>query len=395
MKLLYVCEAVSGGIAEYAIRQSNALVEAGVEVAFLCREGFRVEAVPNVQICKKLPCMPSGGGWPTLLARVKDERTVARVVACFVRSCGFKVVLFACYHEYLAPFWAMKLRRLAREGVVIGTIAHDPVRDFVLGPLWWHRLSVRLAYSFVSDIFVHGSTPVDTGGAKLKGKSIHNIPHGPYEVPSPCSGRESLRSRWNFTESDKVFLSFGQIRDGKNLDLFLRSMVYAPEEVKILVAGAGGGRSQRPPSFYRELAEELGLARRCRWDVRHIPNEEVGELFAVSDVVLLTYRANFHSASGVLNTAVACRKPVLASSGFGPLSEAVENYQLGVLIRPDDVQAIGEGILRILATSSAPQWDRYEQENSWKENAKRVIDALRLEMLMSTSTGVGGDRPSK
>jgi hypothetical protein len=52
-------------------------------------------------------------------------------------------VIFACYKEYFAPFWVGPLRKLARRGVLIGTIAHDPVRDFVLGPLWWHRWSVR------------------------------------------------------------------------------------------------------------------------------------------------------------------------------------------------------------------------------------------------------------
>ena len=39
-KFLYVCEADSGGIMEYAIRQSAALVNQGVEVHFLCNESF-------------------------------------------------------------------------------------------------------------------------------------------------------------------------------------------------------------------------------------------------------------------------------------------------------------------------------------------------------------------
>ena len=42
-KLLYVCEADSGGIMEYAIRQSAALVNQGVEVHFLCKESFPKE----------------------------------------------------------------------------------------------------------------------------------------------------------------------------------------------------------------------------------------------------------------------------------------------------------------------------------------------------------------
>ena len=42
-KLLYVCEADSGGIMEYAIRQSAAIAREGVEVHFLCKPSFPVE----------------------------------------------------------------------------------------------------------------------------------------------------------------------------------------------------------------------------------------------------------------------------------------------------------------------------------------------------------------
>ena len=38
--LLYVCEADSGGIKEYAILQSVAIAQKGVEVHFLCKLSF-------------------------------------------------------------------------------------------------------------------------------------------------------------------------------------------------------------------------------------------------------------------------------------------------------------------------------------------------------------------
>ena len=46
-KLLYVCEADSGGIMEYAIRQSAAISREGVEVHFLCKPSFPVERLEN------------------------------------------------------------------------------------------------------------------------------------------------------------------------------------------------------------------------------------------------------------------------------------------------------------------------------------------------------------
>jgi len=42
-KLLYVCEADSGGILEYAIRQSAAIAKEGVEVVFFCKPSLPKE----------------------------------------------------------------------------------------------------------------------------------------------------------------------------------------------------------------------------------------------------------------------------------------------------------------------------------------------------------------
>jgi glycosyltransferase involved in cell wall biosynthesis len=393
-------------------------------------------------------------------------------------------VLFACYKEYFAPFWVGPLRKLAKKGVVIGTIAHDPVRDFVVGPLWWHRWSVRLGYSFVRDVFVHDDTPVDFGGKQPEGIEVHQIPHGPYEVAEPKIGREAMRKKLGFdsvlttedTETteqedkdlshggtanteklgkeaglrpgswagaafsnpstselardsentslnrstiapasdaaldsrpstldckapatsnplpvtpaspDVVFLAFGQIRDGKNLDLFLRAMTQLPENVKLLVAGKGDSGSSRPAAFYQKLAEELGVAARCRWDIRRIPEDEVGDIFAACDLVLLSYSARFRSASGVLNAAVSARKLVLASSGLGPLKTVVNNYHLGVFVEPDDVEEIVRGASKFVPNSAmeqpatpAPAWDRYECENSWEESARIVLENLEIE----------------
>jgi hypothetical protein len=36
----------------------------------------------------------------------------------------------------------------------------------------------------------------------------------------------------------------------------------------------------RPPEFYQRLAGELGVANRCRWNLRKIPDGEVGGIFA-------------------------------------------------------------------------------------------------------------------
>jgi glycosyltransferase involved in cell wall biosynthesis len=380
MRILYVCDADGGGIAEYAIRQSRALSEAGAEVTFLCRPTFRSDRLIVKKVIPALPAARSRGAFPfsRLARQIADVRRVARNVANQASETPYDALLFACYAEYFSPFWAGTYRRIARQ-LPIGTIAHDPVRDFVLGPGWWHRLSIRRAYSFVKQVFVHDDTPVDFGGKAPGAISTHVIPHGPFEISPPRQPRVELRTSMGFDAADQVFLSFGQIRDGKNLDRFLRVMPRLPESVKLLVAGSGGGGSQRPPESYRQLAEELGVGQRCRWDIRYIPDEETGDLFAAADFVLMTYSAKFRSASGVLNAAVHCRKPLLVSSGPGPLKSATSLYQLGVFVDPDDDLEIEKGATRLLAEPPRPEWERYERENSWEENARLILQAFALE----------------
>jgi len=153
-------------------------------------------------------------------------------------------------------------------------------------------------------------------------------------------------------------------------------MTHLPENVKLLVAGYGGSASSKPPHFYQKLAVELGVSGRCGWDIRMIPDNEVPDLFAACDYVLLSYSAKFRSASGVLNTAVAARKPVLGSSCEGPLKKSVKDYGLGVWVEPDSVDSLVEGFDQMAARPPGPEWEGYLRDHSWKRNAEVVSREL-------------------
>jgi glycosyltransferase involved in cell wall biosynthesis len=378
MHILYQCSAETGGIAEYAVRHVDALADAGASVTLLCRPSLATGRVRNAIVRAVLPSRPErASGLVRRVGRqIMDCRAIARVVEAEVCSGQYDSLLIASYSEFFSPFWAGFYLRIAQH-LPIGTIAHDPVRDHVVGPHWWHRWSVRRAYSFVTHVFVHDETPVDFGGPCPARVTTHVIPHGPYPMNPGRVGRQAVRQRYRFAEGDLVFISFGQIRDGKNLDRFLRVMPRLPDNVKLLVAGASGGSSLRQPEDYQELAGKLGVAGRCVWDIRYIPDDEVCSLFAAADLVLMTYSAKFRSASGVLNTAVSCRKLILASSGEGPIRSVMAEYNLGVIIPPDDDASILNGARQLITTPPVPDWERYERENSWEENAKRVIAAFR------------------
>jgi len=285
-------------------------------------------------------------------------------------------VLLASYGEYLAPLWAWRFRKLRRNGVRFGAVIHDPVRDFVLGPKRWHRWSVSEGYSFLDDGFLHEAINLDTGSRRY---SIHQtvVPHGPYPFPDATRPRAEVRTELGIPQDAHLFLCFGHLRDGKNLNLILEALCKVPD-AWVLVAGTEAGTGHVTSAKYLKQAEQLGVDSRCRWVIGFASPELVADFFEATDFALLTYEARFRSASGVLNVAARYRRPVVASCGESNLATTVQTYQLGPWVEPDCADEIARGMQELLDQSPAPQWDRYLAENSWERNAKLVIDAMEI-----------------
>jgi glycosyltransferase involved in cell wall biosynthesis len=310
-----------------------------------------------------------------IIVLTKIVLTNYAVLTKFIREKGFQYVLLGTYSEYIAPLWSYQLQNLAKKGVIFGAIVHDPVRDFVLGPVWWHRWSIACGYSFLREAFVHEPIQLDTVRPMPQLRTTV-IPHGPYHFADPTLSRDEIREQLDLPLEAKVMLVFGHIRDNKNIDLILQALVNFPE-LYLVVAGKDYASGQRPASFYQELAEKLGVEQRCRWQIGFLSDEEVANLFNAIDLVLLTYNKTFRSASGVLNTATSYRKFCLASGGDSSLKSVIQKYDLGIWIEPDNLDAINGGILQWLNHDCfTGKWEEYFSENSWLVNAELVLEAF-------------------
>lgn len=378
-RLLYVCPATTGGIADYGREQARAIADAGVEVLFLTRPEFRCLSAERFRLLPWLsekPIIKHGRflRWRQRGRTASQILTDQRGLVAAIRETGCSRVLFSAYSEYLAPFWAGSLRKLTQAGIVFGAVVHDPVRHTVVGPLWWHRWSVANGYSFVREAFVHEPVELETVRPQPQIR-VSVVPHGVYAVVPPAKTRSRMREELQIPPAGRVLLSFGHVKDYKNLDLAICALAGLPD-VFLVVAGSESTIRERPVSYYRDLATRLGVAARCRWQMRHIPESEIGNYFGAADLVLLTYNRAFRSASGVLNLAIGYRKPCVASAGASNLCTVVNNYGLGTWVEPDSEKALRDGILRCLKDPPEPDWQRYEQDNSWTNNARVVIDRL-------------------
>lgn len=379
MKLLYFATSSYGGLLNYAQDQANALAGLGVDVTVLCSPRFEKRPGDRYSVLPLLIDNQPRGSRNRIARAIRFARTTlgnARILRQTILEGGHDQVLFVAYAEYFAPLWAGQFQKLAKNGVRFGAIIQEAVRDFQVGPLWWHRWSVRRAYDFLSYAFVHEEIALDTI-RPVPGLETIVVPMAPHEFPDPAETREQTRLRLGIPADARVLLSFGHIRDNKNLDHAVRALPQIPG-THLLVAGARNASSQKPASHYQELAKSLGVADRCTWLIDYVSELEAANLFQASDLVLLTYGRSFRSASGVLNVAARYRKPCIASSGKGALQSVVKHYDLGVWVEPDDPAATAKGIAGFFERPPTPDWDNYIRDNSWERNARLVADAFGI-----------------
>ncbi|MGH7950342.1 MAG: glycosyltransferase [Limisphaerales bacterium] len=378
-KILIFSPTTGGGLAEYTFYQAQALEKAGAKVTCLVAPSFLNGRQLN---CERIICLgdPPLENSSRFIKRLKMAwRIIANyfVLAWQIVKRRPDLVLLDSYVEYLAPIWVWPHWILARIGrVKYAANLHDPVRSYRIGPIWWHKLSLQLAYLPLKFVLVHDKllepSPVPLG------VRVVQVPHGIYEISGPAHDARIIRREWDVRDEQNVFLAFGFIRDGKNLDLAVRALAEVPEAF-LVVAGSVASSNDRPFAFYRELAIKLGVAERCRFFEGFVADSDLGKYFAGTDFVLLTYASSFHSQSGVLNIAARARRPVLASASPSPLIQSVRNFNLGVTVAPDSLNEVVQGMRNLLQKNIQPRWQDYEATVAWETNARGVLQAAGLQ----------------
>ena len=377
LKIVLFSSISHGGLAEHLLYQGRALSSEGCAVTFLVPPDFLAGRALPGRSDRSLLTLTSKSS-PGL----KRKLTMARNIflnewrlALHVLRQRPDAILLASYSEYLAPLWFLPHYLLSKMiGVDYIANLHDPVRNYQVGPAWWHHLSVRCAYLPLSGVLVHQRPPVEAMVPKCI--RMIEVPVGTYDVADSRLNSRELRAGWNVPDRAKVLLSFGYVRDNKNIDLVLRALV-GVKEVFLVVVGKVATGEGKTHGFYEALAKELGVADRVRVLDHFVPDNEVAPYFQASDFILLAYGASFVSQSGVLNIAARMRKPVLASSGTGPLEHCVKAYRLGVFVPPDSVETLNDGMRRLVANQfESPRWTDYETHASWRANARGLLTAL-------------------
>lgn len=131
------------------------------------------------------------------------------------------------------------------------------------------------------------------------------IPHGHYRDEYPSDSASNAREELGISPDAKMLLSFGQVREYKNIPALIRAFRKIHDTNVVLCIA---GRPLSEP-LANEIRREAAADFRVRLDLYNVPKERVQLFFRAADLVVLPYRDILNSGTALL--ALSFNRPVL------------------------------------------------------------------------------------
>jgi glycosyltransferase involved in cell wall biosynthesis len=155
----------------------------------------------------------------------------------------------------------------------------------------------------------------------------------------------TLPPELNWTpDNAPLILCFGLIEPRKGIAQLIQAFgrIVKSSDARLLIIG----KPLTDIEPYKAALSGLGIPRdRAQLIARYASFEEMNGLFEAASVVVLPYLKGWNS--GVLASAFGFGKPVVATR-VGGFDEVIQDGKTGLLVPPDDVDALALGLQRIL-----------------------------------------------
>lgn len=185
------------------------------------------------------------------------------------------------------------------------------------------------------------------------------------------------KSQMGYKNDDIILLFFGYVRKYKGLDILIEAFPLVLKNIPqahLLVVG----EFYDDPDYYFHLIQKFKIENNVKIVNRYVANEEVNELYSMSDLVVLPYRSA--TQSGILNIAYGFSKPVVVTN-VGGLGEFVQDKKTGIIVEPNSPQAIAEGIKMFFSLRSKVDFSA-NIKKLIKENRFNKLPQLIAEILI-------------
>lgn len=156
--------------------------------------------------------------------------------------------------------------------------------------------------------------------------------------------KEAARRHFGLPQDKHVFLSFGFLHAGKDIEVIFQALKNIPE---VFFLHGGDQMFKLHLSNAADLAERYGMQNRAMINDCYIPEEEKPYYFFAADAIILSYTKQFLGTTSLLWQACRFGTPVIASDN-GQLKELTEKYKPGLLFKAQDPDSLREAVLSFI-----------------------------------------------
>lgn len=275
------------------------------------------------------------------------------------------LVIFQWWHPYFAPCYWSLLRKL--KGVKTLFICHNvfPHERFP-----FDRVLTKMVLKKGDFFITHSKADAEDLRSIRQEALVCEAVHPTYDAfQFQNLAREEARQRLGLGEQQQVLLFFGFVREYKGLKHLIAAL---PEIIKrlpkthLLIVGDFGKDKQE----YLELIAQNKMEDFLSIYDGYIPDREVEQYFAASDLVVLPYESA--TQSGIVQIAYGFERPVVATN-VGGLPDVVLDEKTGYLVPPKNPEALADAVVRFFEEQKAGEF----AENIRKEASRYSWDRMR------------------
>ena len=337
------------------------------EKTILLKSGLTKLGFPGVRLRLNMPFGPGLGGLLRTLAFPFLFTTALLQLIWFLRTRRIQIVNVHYPFDY--SFYFAICRCLLPIRLVTSIHGRDA----------FYQEKPKDTYSRAFRYLLHSSDlivlPSDTYRRKLL-EAFPDIEHKTIYIHNginPAQFRPA-ESGQTTNEKNRYILCVAELREYKAIDVLLHAgkpLLTNDRSLRLVLAGDGPLRGE-----LEGLASSLGISDQTVFLGTQGPEEIVRLLQGCETMVLPSRMEPFGI---VLIEAMACKTPVVATT-VGGIPEIVDNEITGILVPPEDPQALTEGLRRVLT-------DRDLRKTIAENGYSRV-----LERFCSTHTGAAYEK---
>jgi glycosyltransferase involved in cell wall biosynthesis len=173
-------------------------------------------------------------------------------------------------------------------------------------------------------------------------------------------------------------------------EAFFQALCRLRQQYPDLAANLAMAFTGHLPEAYKRMVEGMGLSGVVK-EMGHLPREEFVRLLKAADLLLAINYDGFSTLipGKIYEYWAVGGPPILLLSCQGAAQSLVEKHELGIVVRPDDVEAIESAVLQACRQREAGHFPRISTEGI--EQYDRKVLTRKLAQTLSTVLGGKGE----